>query len=507
MVRPHRTTRAGLWIFVLSFVGLLFVQTAWTLVVPAFRGLDEQDHVYRASSVAEGNWRPGHRTAENGRGDLIQVRADIVATSKPVCESLDAGHDNCNPVANGSGDTVLVASAAARYHPVFYAAIGTVAKPFHGYSAVYAMRAVAMVLCAGLCGLAVVVARRFATTRWPMVAVLVTATPMVTYSTTIAAPNGVELCSALLLWSVLLSLPRPEVHLRQGTRLILLATVAAVVLATVRSIGPLWLALILVTCAVVLGRTGLEWLLSRYRQQLLVAVAVVSVAGILAVGWTLAAQPNAPSSEVPDDDPASLGKILPFFLPYWVLQSIGVFPARNELAPMPVYATFVVLYLGLLALAWRSTRGRTRAALVMIIAVSAVLPLMLTVLTWNELGLAWQGRYGVPYAMGAFLIAGQALDRRPPKWAALSAPSALVAVVVASAIACAIAQIGARNVIVEGYDYAFWTAPPAWGTALLTGVGFVLIGAAGLVSADRSERHDPDGLLPVVSQPEVQSGS
>ena len=49
MVRPHRTARAELWIFVLSFLGLLFVQTAWSLVVPAFRGVDEQDHVYRAS--------------------------------------------------------------------------------------------------------------------------------------------------------------------------------------------------------------------------------------------------------------------------------------------------------------------------------------------------------------------------------------------------------------------------------------------------------------------------
>ena len=139
------------------------------------------------------------------------------------------------------------ASPAARYNPAFYALIGTVAKPFHGYPAVFAMRAVAMVLCAALCGFAVAITRRFAATRWPMVAVLVTATPMVTYSTTLAAPNGVELSSALLLWSVLLALARPEVATAQGRKLILIGAVSAATLATVRGVGPLWLALIVVT--------------------------------------------------------------------------------------------------------------------------------------------------------------------------------------------------------------------------------------------------------------------
>ncbi len=140
-------------------------------------------------------------------------------------------------------------------------------------------------------------------------------------------------------------------------------------------------------------------------------------------------------------------------------------------------------------------------------AVSAGLPLVLTVLTWDNLGLAWQGRYGLPYAMGVFLIAGQALDRRPPRTFALSSSSALVAVAAASAVASVIAQIGVRDILVEGYDYPFWTAPPGWETAILTAVGFVLIGAAGLVSADRSETHGPEGLLAVVSLPEVKSDS
>ena len=38
----------------LLVVGALLTQAAWLLSVPAFRGVDEFDHVYRAAAVARG---------------------------------------------------------------------------------------------------------------------------------------------------------------------------------------------------------------------------------------------------------------------------------------------------------------------------------------------------------------------------------------------------------------------------------------------------------------------
>ena len=37
-------------VFVGMFVGVLLLQTAWILILPAFGGMDEFDHVFKAAS-------------------------------------------------------------------------------------------------------------------------------------------------------------------------------------------------------------------------------------------------------------------------------------------------------------------------------------------------------------------------------------------------------------------------------------------------------------------------
>ena len=138
------------WVtFAVAFVGVTLVQLAWALAVPPFRGSDEHDHAYRASEVADGEWRPDYVPPEHGRGDLITVRRDIVAAAHPVCTWLKyTAHDDCNGVRRIDDRHVLVASAAARYNPAFYWVIGSVAKPWTGAAALYAMRAAAAAMCA-----------------------------------------------------------------------------------------------------------------------------------------------------------------------------------------------------------------------------------------------------------------------------------------------------------------------------------------------------------------------
>ena len=85
----------------LLLVGLLLSQAAWLLSVPAFRGLDEFDHVYRAASVARGEWMPSGERAGHGRGELVTVPRDILVAAGPECRALDyTGHDNCAPAAD-----------------------------------------------------------------------------------------------------------------------------------------------------------------------------------------------------------------------------------------------------------------------------------------------------------------------------------------------------------------------------------------------------------------------
>jgi hypothetical protein len=112
----------------LLVLGALLTQAAWLLSVPAFRGVDEFDHVYRAAAVARGEWVATGAVPRDGRGGLVTVPRDIVAAAGPECSARPYTRpDNCRPAdrpAGGTlglptGDTVLVASAASRYHPAY----------------------------------------------------------------------------------------------------------------------------------------------------------------------------------------------------------------------------------------------------------------------------------------------------------------------------------------------------------------------------------------------------
>ena len=101
-----------------------------------------------------------------------------------------------------------MASGAGRYNPLFYGAIGLPSLLFDGASSLYAMRVAAAVLCSVFLGLAGWSLTRWSRTRWPAVGLVATITPVAVYSTAVAAPNGIEMCSALAVWCALLGLTR-----------------------------------------------------------------------------------------------------------------------------------------------------------------------------------------------------------------------------------------------------------------------------------------------------------
>ena len=172
------------------------MQLAWSMTVTPFRGIDEFDHVYRAEQVASGQIL-SHEAADDGRGDLVPVKAATVRAAGPICRWVGyTGPDNCRAVRDVGGGYVLVASAAARYEPFYYAYLGLAAKPFSGYDSVYAQRAASglanvLLLWMGLYALAAAFR-----TAWPFVGALTVLTPTLVYSSMLGQPNGPEMTAA-----------------------------------------------------------------------------------------------------------------------------------------------------------------------------------------------------------------------------------------------------------------------------------------------------------------------
>ena len=261
------------------------------------------------------------------------VPRDLVLAAHPVCDSLEYTSDaNCNPGKSLADGQVEVTSSAARYNPAFYFVIGTAARPFDGDAALYAMRAAAAVMCALMIALAAATLRgrdgdgtlggRRSRGRDDADRRLLDRRSLLPTASRWPPPPS---CGP----------PRADWPLAARTTpsvrgLIVALTVGAIPLATVRTLGPFWLVLILAVVVVAFGTAHLRPLV--HRTDARVAGAAIALAGIAGVAWSLAASTNAPPS-TGEPMPDSGWSVVPGQVLLWLLQSIGAFPARNEPAP------------------------------------------------------------------------------------------------------------------------------------------------------------------------------
>ena len=278
-------------VFVWALLGIFAVQVAWVFTVPPFRGLDEHDHSYKVAAVARGDWSPRHEVSPDGWGEFVVVPAALVEAASPVCEALPyTTSDNCSAGPSHGGGLVEVAHSAARYNPAFYALVGIPARWADGADSLYAMRLTAVFLCALLIAGAVTVLRSWAETDAPLVGLLLALTPTMVYTTSVGAPNGIEVAAAALVWCALLGVVKRRHDPAAVATYLAVATVGAIPLVTVRTLGPLWLVLIVASVAVLLGRDA--WTVARTKAFLRSAI-VVTVFATAAMAWTLVASTNS----------------------------------------------------------------------------------------------------------------------------------------------------------------------------------------------------------------------
>jgi hypothetical protein len=469
---------------VLLFLGSFLLQVAWIVALPPFRGIDEFDHAYRAASVASGQWRPSGELAQDGRGELVDVPASLVRDAEPVCSSMPyTGPDNCRPVAELGDGQVSVASAAARYNPVYYWLIGTPARAFDGADSLYVMRLTSALICSALLAAVGWITASWARTRWPKVGLIAAMTPVAVYSTAVPAPNGVEILAGLGVWASLLGVLRADQAGRN--RYLFAAAAFAAPLAGVRGLGPVWLALIGACFLVLLTPRGALGLIRSNRAAVLTFAAVSVVSALAASLWTMSAQ----SLELEDygEFTNPVGSTLKR-VPLWFLQAVAAFPTRNEPAPTIVYATGGVVVVALLVAGFRAGVGQTRVAIAFAVGLSLMVPIALEIHAYPVSGAVWQGRYGWPFTAGVVLLCAYALDNRPigSRWEGPVLATGGVMVIVAHVVSV-------TNVLVdEGAESPLsgdsrWLVLPPW-LVILISAGGVITWLLSLWTWDRNSR-------------------
>jgi hypothetical protein len=386
--------------------------------MPPFAGMDEWDHVYRASSVAHGQWVAPPSEATRGTGAFVQVPSDIVRAARTECERLNYGGEN-ECIGTTEGELAEVASGAGRYHPLYYSLVGWPSRFLAGDAALYGMRLVGLLLCWTLLMASLRLLRRWSGPLLGLV-VCLALTPTVVYATVIVAPNGLEMVSGLALWVVLATL----VHGRRREALdpwtVGLGVVSGTLLLSLRSLGPLWAALIV-------GIALLAWPglwprtveLLRSRKGAIAALWLCGVA--FASIWWIRSQGSlrvGTSDEGQLDLGERIGRSLKETL-VWTFQYIGAFPHRNNPAPALIYVTALTVLITIGVMAVRCATRRERWAISIAVGAAYAIPLGITVATIEKFGTAWQGRYALPLLLGVGILCGVVLDRRvsrPRAW-------------------------------------------------------------------------------------------
>ena len=457
------------WFGILS--GFAVLVLAWTLLIPPFGGTDEFDHAYRAAATARGQWFTVPSDAARGTGAWLDVPPDIVAAARPECQarSYTTNADCIGTVHDGS---VRIASGAGRYHPLYYAVVGTVALPFHGEAALYAMRLATALLCVALLGLGLVAIRTWARTEAALLALVVSCTPIVVYSCAIVAPNGVEIIAALTFWVTLVGLAVADT--RQLRRLAVIAAVSGAVLCTLRPLGPWWCLLIVLVVALALGRADrLRELLAR--RDVRISALVVAVSALQGAAWTVAFGALKVGAGAPGH--TSLiersGRVA-VLVPLWLFQSVAAFPMRDDATSPLVYALYFVLFGVVLAAALRSAGRRVRNAIAVVAVVGVGFAFATTMASYDAYGAAWQGRYGLPLAVGMVVLGAYALDRRgrtlPGPWPVVGGVLFVVAQVV-SAVYTLHVEVG-RSPLAHSSQ---WPRPPIWLVVAMTVSGAAMM--------------------------------
>lgn len=464
--RMQGSARVSWWV---TFVLLVALGGAWALASPPTGVPDERDHAINAAAVARGQLvgdalTPAQKAAlAPGRGNKSAYRSvDVPEIYRDANTECFAFAENATAACfhfDGPDRIAKVITPVTWYPPAFYAFVGTVARPFDpGPDGLYVMRLASAVLMAALLASAVASLRRFATPRVRMLGFLTALTPMALFLGGSVNPSGIEIVAGLAVWASGVVLVREAVGARAvDGRVALRFVLAAAVLALSRQDAPFWLLLILGTLSVVAGIAGLRVLWQsrtlRFGAIAVGACTLATAVWVFSVG-TFSSEHNVFLPRNLSDSATLRQSIGRSFT--WYREMIGWFGWLDAPSPALTVVLWTLVLGGIVVLAVALGQPRWAMAAVAVVVATFALPIVLEFIQSQGVGAGhWQGRYALPFAVGAPLLAAVSLER--DDIAARVSAGALPPLV---AIALFVAQVGAiyQNLrrYAVGYDGKIW---------------------------------------------------
>ena len=323
-------------------------------------------------------------------------------------------------------------TVAARYSPVYYLPVGIVLTMYPDATGIVAARLVAALLAALLFAAALVIAIRLGS-RPLAVAVVLTATPMATNLAGAINPNGLEIAAGVLTCSAVFGLvlrrdaapvaaqgaapgvaPGAAPGAAGVRRLLWAAGVGSVLLLTLRQLGPVLLGLILGS-GLLLAPPGRIGAIARRRDARLILGGCWAVGIGFTLCWLLISHGAMPMPPAGPLRPVTLGAGLAYFathrVPFFLKQTVGQF-SYGETNPARYVVVLWYLLFAVLVLPSLTAPRRVRAVVVGLPLACVAMLGALDAHYLPQYGWFTQGRYAMPAALGAVLVAALAAGAR-----------------------------------------------------------------------------------------------
>lgn len=468
-------------------LGFFLLIAAWSLATP-IGSTDEPAHIVKAVATARlefhGRLAPVSRRRSGfpPQWEVPPVMSEYrvpLGYRQPLlpCFFDEAQSPACARPLPSSWKTVWAPTYVGSFNPTYYALVGWPSLLLTGDTGVYAMRLCSAAVSALLLGLAGFCLLRSGRGRAGILALGLSATPMALFAGAIVNPSGMEVNAAILAWCAALGLlTAPRLGRRDVGVLLVPLTLGLVLLAEVRLLGPLWVAVILVTALLVSARSARAVLVRDRRVWAAGAVLLLAIA--TALWWSLTAPLELFSLQDAHHTFLPAMRMTADTIPIYLQQMVFLYgwaeAAAPTLAMILVFACVTVLVLPAL-----SVRRFGRVVFLLLVGM-VVLPLLVQGYEMHDHGVQWQGRYQLPYAVGIPLVAAYAVRLPKPsaRWT-----SAAVALIQGGCLCWTIR----RNADLGGlwgsltHWQTVWSPPPgSWLPPIVLGVaGMALIAACG----------------------------
>jgi hypothetical protein len=321
---------------------------------------------------------------------------------------------------------------------------------------------------------------------------IVAASPSVLFFATTLSTSGPETCAAICFTAALIRLTREP---PQPSWVWPLAGGAGAVLALSRSLGPLFVPL-LVAGAVVLSEPRRVRDAGRAGRGMAALAAALVVAGIAAgLAWQVAYQPS-----VGWDGDRIREAIIPSAgaLDELAKQVVGKFGALETDLPAGLYVVWWLMFAVLVAFALAAAGRRERLALVGV-SLGVVVATVVLSAVYAQTDFPLQGRHVLPLVVIVPLWAGEVVNRHPGRLSARTAARLVGGLAVAAAVVHALAWFanGRRFAVGVDGDWSFvgdadWEPPLGWlpwiAIVVLGTAAYLVAGAAAARSAARATR-------------------